>query len=108
MKRYSLIFWSAMAAALTLMVGACAQNGFEPIAVTKNPSVVASCQKVDDVKIETIKADEKLTDVEAQQQLTIMARAKGANYLLIASDDARQGTAYRCSMPPANAPAGSR
>ena len=108
MKRNSLIFWSVMAGALTLMVGACAQNGFEPIAVTKNPSVVSSCQKVDDVKIETVKADEKLTDIEAQQQLTIMARAKGANYLLISSDDARQGTAYRCSMPPANAPAGSK
>ena len=108
MKRYSLIFWSAMVAAVTLVVGACTKNGFEPVAVTKNPSVVANCQKIDDVKIETIKADEKISDVEAQQNLTIMAREKGANYLLITSDDARQGTAYRCSMPAAGAPAGSR
>jgi hypothetical protein len=108
MKRYSLIFLSAMAAVLTVAVGACAKTGFEPIAVTKDPSVVASCQKIDDVKIENVKADEKVSDVEAQQHLTNMAREKGANYLLITSDDARQGTAYRCSMPPANAPAGSR
>jgi hypothetical protein len=106
MKRYSLIFLSAMAAAL--VVGACVKNGFEPVAVTKDPSVVASCQKIDDVKIENVKADEKVSDVEAQQYLTNMAREKGANYLLITSDDARQGTAYRCSMPPASAPAGSR
>jgi hypothetical protein len=108
MKRYSLILWCLMAAALTMVVGACAQNGFQPIAVTKDPAVVASCQKIDDLKIEDVKADEKLSDVEAQQHLTIMARDKGANYLLISSDNARQGTAYRCSMPPAGAPAGSR
>jgi hypothetical protein len=108
MKRYSLILWTAMVAGLTVAMGACAQNGFQPIAVTKDPAVVASCQKIDDVKIEDIKADEKLSDVEAQQHLTIMAREKGANYLLISGDDARQGTAYRCAVPATGAPAGSR
>ena len=40
---------------------------------------MASCQKIDDIKVETIKADEKVSDVEAQQHLTNMAREKGAN-----------------------------
>jgi len=106
MKRHSLIFLSVMVAAL--VAGACAQNGFQTVAVTKDPSVVASCQKVDDLKVQQVKASDQLSDVEAQQHLTNMARAKGANYLLITSDDGRQGTAYRCSMPPASAPAGSR
>jgi len=105
MKRYSLLFLSVMTAALVVMLGACAQNGFQPVAVTKDASVVANCQKIDDVKVQDIKANEKVSDIEAQQHLTNMARAKGANYLLITSDDARQGTAFRCSVPAANAPA---
>jgi len=105
MKRYSLIFLSAMAALALVVIGACAQNGFTPIAVTKDPAVVANCQKIEEVKVQDIKANEKVSDIEAQQHLTNMARAKGANYLLITSDDARQGTAFRCAMPAANAPA---
>ena len=105
MKRISLIFLGG--AVFALVLSACAQNGFQPIAVTKDPSVVASCQKLDDVKVEDIKADEKLSNVEAQQQLTNMARSKGANYLLISDESARQGTAFRCSMPAGTTPSGS-
>ena len=94
-------------AAVVLSAGGCAQHGFEPIAVTRDASVVASCQKVDDVKVEDVKADEKLSDIEAQRQLAVMAREKGANTLLVASDAAREGTAYRCSMPDQR-PAGTR
>ena len=89
--------------ALALLFVSCASQGFEPVAVTRDASVVAGCTKVDDVKVEDIKADEKLSDVEAERLLVQEARAKGANYVLIAAESARQGEAYKCTMAPAAA-----
>jgi hypothetical protein len=87
-------------AAVAVGIGACAsKDAFAPIAITHEASVVASCQKIEDVKVEDVKADEKLSDVEAQRQLALIAKEKGANYLFVANESAREGTAYRCAMP---------
>ena len=83
------------AAGLTLVAAACSQNSFGTVAVTKNPAVVSSCEKVGEVEAKPGHFDES----SAQTQLTRAAQSKGGNTLLIASDDAQKGTAYRCSMP---------
>ena len=90
-------------AALALGVVSCASSGWDPVAVTRDSSVVASCTKIDDLKVQDVKADEKLSTVEAERMLVEKARSKGANYVLIASEDGRQGSAYRCTMAPAAA-----
>ena len=94
------------AAALAIGVVSCASSGFEPVAITRDSSVVASCTKIDDLKVGDVKADAKLSNVEAERMLVEKARSKGANYLLIATEDARQGSAYRCSAAPAAATTG--
>jgi hypothetical protein len=93
MKRISI----GILAAASLAVGAagCSQNAFESVAVTKSPAAVASCEKVGDISAKAGSFDE----TDAATQLTRAARSKGANTILVASDDADKGTAYRCSMP---------
>lgn len=93
MKRLSLGILAT--AALAIGAAACSSNGFSSVAVTKDPSVVASCEKVADVKAKPGVFDES----DAQTQLTRAAQSKGANTVLLANDDANAGTAYRCSMP---------
>jgi hypothetical protein len=83
-----------LAAVVTAGAVGCSQNGFEPIAVTQSASVVASCEKVADI---TIKPNGLETDNASLLQRK--AREKGANTLLVASNDATSGTAYRCEMP---------
>jgi hypothetical protein len=83
------------AASLALGAAGCSQNSFESVAVTKNPSVVASCEKVADVSAKAGTFDES----DVSTQLARAAQAKGGNTLLVASDKADKGTAYRCSMP---------
>lgn len=94
MKRFSL----GILAAASLAVGASAcssSNAFEGVAITKNPSVVASCEKVADVSAKPGNFD----NTDTTTQLTREVHRKGANTLLVASDDADKGTAYRCAMP---------
>jgi len=93
MKRMSM----GIFAAASVLVGAtaCSQNSFESVAVTKSASAVAGCEKVAEVSAKPGVFDES----NAQTQLTRAAQAKGANTVLIASDNAEKGTAYRCSMP---------
>ncbi len=93
MKKISLGL--VVAAGLALGAAACSQNGFATVAVTRDPSAVSGCEKVADVKASPGRFDEST----AETQLTRAAQAKGANTLLIASDAADKGTAYRCSMP---------
>ena len=81
-------------ASMTLGAAGCASNGFAPIAVTHSASVVASCQAMGDVQ-----ASRLTPDSDVQRDLTQAARNKGANTLLVQSDNARTGTAYQCSMP---------
>ena len=83
------------AAAGLVLAAACSQNSFDSVAVTKDPSVVSSCEKVADVQAKPGRFD----DSSAETQLMRAAQAKGANTLLVASDDSDKGTAYRCSMP---------
>jgi hypothetical protein len=90
--------WAIGAACVFATLAGCAAQGFTPIAVTKDPATVASCQKLDDVS-----APSNVSDEEASKALLEKANTKGANYLLVASDDARVGVAYRCSMPATNA-----
>jgi len=92
-KRISL----GILAVASLVIGgvACSQNSFDSVAVTKNPSVVESCEKVADVSARKGQFD----DSDAQTQLIRAAQSKGANTLLIADDTAEKGTAYRCAMP---------
>jgi len=74
---------------------ACSSNGFNSIAMTKDPSVVASCEKIADVKAKPGAFD----DSDVERQLQRAAANRGANTILLASDNATRGTAYKCSMP---------
>ena len=93
MKRISM----GILAAASLAAGAagCSQNAFESVSVTKSAAAVASCEKVGDISAKAGSFDE----TDAITQLTRAARSKGANTVLLASDNADKGTAYRCSMP---------
>jgi hypothetical protein len=91
-------------AAVGLTAAGCASH-FEPIAVTRDASAVASCQKVADLKVESVRYD----DTDPEVYLQRMARQKGANTVLISDAEGQTGVAYQCSMPAATAPAaGSR
>jgi hypothetical protein len=106
MSRYSHFRFSliALAAAAGLALTACAtsQKGFEPIAMTRDASVVASCEKVADIQARPGTFD----DTDAETQLQREARQKGANTVLISDADAQAGVAYRCAMPSVAKPGG--
>ena len=94
MKRMSM----GILAAASLAAGAVAcssSSGFNSIAVTQDPSVVSSCEKVADVKARPGAFD----DSDVQTQLMREASSRGANTILLASDNKNKGTAYKCSMP---------
>lgn len=100
MSRFSLALLAAAGVATT---AACASNqGFRPIAVTRDASAVASCQKVADLSIEPVRYDQ----TPPEQYLERLTREKGGNTVLISSEDGRTGVAYQCSVP-AVAPAAS-
>ena len=94
MSRYSLI---ALVAAAGVTVTGCAatQKGFEPIAMTRDSSVVAGCEKVADLQARPGTFD----NTDAETQLQRAAREKGANTVLVSDADAGAGVAYRCAMP---------
>jgi len=81
---------------------ACAQNAFTPVAITTSEQLVSSCQKVGTVTAKTSNASS-----DVNEQLTLAARKQDANYVLVASDGAREGTAYRCTTPGTGAAAAS-
>jgi len=83
------------AAALATGAVACSSSGFNSIAMTKDPSVVANCEKVADVKARPGAFD----DSDVEKQLQREATSRGANTILLASDNPNKGTAYKCSMP---------
>ena len=94
MSRISL---ALLAAAGVITTSACASNqGFAPIAVTRDASAVASCQKVADLEVEPVRYD----DTPPEQYLERLTREKGGNTVLISSEDGRTGVAYQCSTPP--------
>ncbi len=92
MKRFAL---GSLAAAALLGAAACSSNGFAPVAVTTSPSVVASCEKISDITV----AAGRFDGTDVQTQMTRETRTKGGNTVLVASQDATTGTAYRCASP---------
>lgn len=91
-----------LATASLVLAAACAQSGFQAVAVTKNAATVASCQAKGEVH-----ANDLTPDYDIQRDLTEAVRNRGGNTLLITADGARSGTAYQCSMPEATAQAKS-
>jgi hypothetical protein len=90
-------------AAVGLAAAGCASH-FEPIMVTRDASAVANCEKVADLDAQqNVRYDDTDPELRLQQE----AREKGANTVLISDSEGRKGVAYRCSMPPATAPAAS-
>jgi hypothetical protein len=83
----------AAAASLAAALG-CSTYGAGPAGVTSSPSIVAGCQNVGDVAVA-----ENTPPNEVNSALSDAARSKGANYVLVASDGARSGAAYRCEAP---------
>jgi hypothetical protein len=81
-------------------------NGFQNVAVTKDPGAVSACQKVDDVKVEMSPTTNTFSDTSSttvSRELANAARRKGGNTVLITEDTGKAGagTVYQCSMPSA-------
>jgi hypothetical protein len=91
-------------AAAGLAAAACSKNAFEPMAVTRDASTVAGCEKIADLKAVPGTFDNS----DAQAQLEREAREKGANTVLISDAEGRTGVAYRCAMPSVASPGGTR
>ena len=98
MKRISIGILAAASLALGAAGCSSTQNSFSSVAVTKSPAAVASCQKIGEIEAKPGSVDES----DATTQLTRAARSKGANTVLIASDNAEKGTAYQCAAPSAS------
>ena len=101
MSRFSV---SILAAAALAATAGCASSdkSFENIAMTRDASVVASCEKLADLTAVPGRFDQ--TDAELQLQRE--AREKGANTVLVSDAEGRAGVAYRCSMPAVAKPGG--
>ncbi|MET0619373.1 MAG: hypothetical protein ABW056_03790 [Thermoanaerobaculia bacterium] len=100
MSRFSLSILAA--AGLVVAAGCASEHGFENIAMTRDASVVASCEKVADLSAVPGRFDQ--TDAELQLQRE--AREKGANTVLVSDAEGHSGVAYRCSMPAVAQPGG--
>jgi hypothetical protein len=83
---------------LAFFVAGCATRGFKPVAVTRDPAAVQSCEKLGKL---VVPPDLQYEDPE--KALLDLAYEKGANTLLVQSTQPPLGEAYRCSMPSANA-----
>ncbi len=79
----------ALAAAAITVSSSCAP--YADIGVTTSESLVAACQKVGDVSVK-----ESTPPHQVNIALSDAARKQGANYVLVASEGARSGEAYRC------------
>jgi len=91
MKR---IVGSLAVVALIAAAAGCSLNATGPVGVTKDASLVAGCENLGDVAVSPNTRSE-----DVLYALSLKAKAKGANYVLVASDGAREGAAYRCQMP---------
>jgi hypothetical protein len=80
--------------AAAFLVGSAACTQYADVGVTTSQSLVSGCQKVADLTVKNGTADADVNKVLSDE-----ARAKGANYVLVASDGARTGAAYACSGP---------
>ncbi len=97
MKRFSIRSGVALSLLLAGAV-ACSQNAAATGSVTNSEAVVAGCEKVAEVSVGS------LTPVrDVNNALAEAGRRRGGNYVLVASEGARTGTAYRCAMPSSGA-----
>jgi hypothetical protein len=96
MTRYRFRIGAVLSLAALAGTAACTQNAFTPVAITTSEAVVAGCQKVGQVDAKTTTASPDVND-----ELTAAARRERANYVVIASEGARTGVAYRCETPTA-------
>lgn len=71
---------------------ACASSGSAPASLTTSEALVAGCQDVGKVSV-----GDATPVNEVHADLATAAQRKGGNYVLVASDGARAGTAYRCA-----------
>src|ERR1700730_2150367 len=90
MKR---IVWSLAVGTLIAIGAGCSLNAGGQVGVTKEASLVAGCENVGEVSVSPSTRNEDVVLV-----LSSRARAKGANYVLVAADGAREGSAYRGGM----------
>jgi hypothetical protein len=91
MKR---IAWILAVAALVSVTFGCSLNAVRQVGVTKDASLVAGCEELGGVSVSKSTPNEDVV-----LTLSDKARAKGANYVLVSADGAREGSAYRCGMP---------
>ncbi len=99
MKR---IAWSLAVAALIAVTVGCSLNAVRQVGITKDASLVAGCEDVGGVSVSPSTRNEDVI-----LDLSQRAKAKGANYVLVAADGAREGSAYRCGMPSSSGASGS-
>ncbi|HYK42053.1 MAG TPA: hypothetical protein VE007_06655 [Thermoanaerobaculia bacterium] len=96
MTRLSVRIGAVLSLAALAGTAACTQNAFTPVSITTTEAVVAGCQKVGQIDAKTTTASPDVND-----ELTAAARKQGANYVVLASEGARTGVAYRCQTPTA-------
>src|SRR5713226_9362894 len=100
MKR---IAWSLAVASLMAVAIGCSLNAASgQVGVTKEASLVAGCENLGEVSVSPSTRNEDVV-----LDLSQRARARGANYVLVAVDGAREGSAYRCGMPSSSGASGS-
>ena len=89
MERSLRIFGAAL-----LLVGTAACVQYADVGLTTSEAAVSGCQKVGDVAVK-----DATPAAEVHGALSNAARREGGNYVLLASDDARTGAAYKCEGP---------
>ena len=76
----------------------CVTEASDSVGITKSESMVAGCSKLGDVNVE-----KKVPDSDVNDALAAQARKQNANYVVVPTDGARTGVAYRCTSPSAAA-----
>jgi hypothetical protein len=78
------------------LAAACASS--TNVGITKSDAVVAGCSKLGEVSV-----DKRVPESDVNDALAAEARKQNGNYVVIGSDGARTGVAYRCATPSAAA-----
>jgi hypothetical protein len=89
-----------LSSAIAVSAAGCASTNSRQVGITKNQELVSGCQNLGDVSI-----GQSVASTEIDAELAQAGEKKGADYVVVASDGARTGTAYRCTTPSASAPA---
>ncbi|MEO8190937.1 MAG: hypothetical protein ABI682_11405 [Acidobacteriota bacterium] len=92
MKRHSLSLASGL---LLLAAARCASTASsDSVTITKNEAAVSNCSRVAQVDVPS-----GMPDTGRNFALADAAHRGGGNTVLVTSDDARTGVAYRCNQP---------